>query len=67
MKKSKKHKLPKPIPVEELSKIAMVVRNEGKIWQVIDDGAVKEWVGIGWIEIRHATPSDYLKIPQVKR
>ncbi len=66
MKTSKKYKLPKPVSYHDVSTISMVVKNESKIKQIIHDGAVKEWVGIGWIEIRHAQASDYLKIPQVE-
>ena len=43
----------------------MVNGNEKKYKIVIDNGIVKEWVGIGWIEIRKATKAD--KYPIVKR
>lgn len=32
---------------------------------VIDDGMVKEWVGIGWIELRYANKSDLNTLPTV--
>jgi hypothetical protein len=60
-----KAKMPKPVSYSDVSTIAMVARNEGKIGKVIHDGAVKEWVGIGWIEIGAARPADYLEHPQV--
>ncbi len=34
---------------------------------VIDEGIVKDYVGIGWIDIRKATSDDYKKYPTVKR
>ena len=43
----------------------MVNGNEKKYKIVIDNGIVKEWVGIGWIKIRKATKAD--KYPIVKR
>ncbi len=36
----------------KLTTISMVAGNEKKYKKVIDtDGKVKEWVGIGWVEI----------------
>lgn len=32
---------------------------------VIANGKVMQYVGIGWTEIRDATPSDYERIPQI--
>lgn len=32
---------------------------------VIHNGMVKQYVGIGWIEVAPATPKDYETIPQV--
>lgn len=66
MKTSKKHKLPKPVSFHDVSTIAMVEGKEKTISKIIHDGAIKEWVGIGWITIGHAEPRDYLKIPEVK-
>ncbi len=34
-------------------------------WCVICDGYVSQWVGIGWITLRQAAPTDYDNIPQV--
>ena len=56
----------KEIPAKELTTSAMVARNESKYSIVIDCGIVKEWVGIGWINLREATPPDYDKYPTVK-
>ena len=55
------------IAASKLSKMAMVNGNEELYKVVIDDGVVKEWVGIGWIELRKANPGDYKKIPEVER
>lgn len=44
----------------------MVAGGEKRISQVILNGKVKEWVGIGWIDMRDATPEDYRKIREVK-
>jgi hypothetical protein len=55
------------IAASEVTTMAMVNKNEDKYKVVIDNGFVKEWVGIGWIEIRKATPGDFRKIPEVIR
>lgn len=44
----------------------MTTGGEDRISKIILDGVVKEWVGIGWIDIGTATPDDYSKIPEVK-
>ena len=49
---------------KDLTNIAMVCGKEKEISQVIDNGVVKEWVGIGWIELRAATEEDYKTIPE---
>ena len=51
----------------ELSKLRMAGGNEMKYPAVIDDGILKEWVAIGWIDLREATPKDYKKFPVVTR
>ena len=43
----------------------MVAGNEEKFSMVIDDGQLKEWVGIGWVHIRLATDEDRLNFPTV--
>lgn len=50
----------------ELSIIKMTDGNENKYQTVIDNGVVKEWVGIGWIVVRNVEPSDYEKFPVVE-
>jgi hypothetical protein len=56
---------PKPVTFAEVSSVAMVAGNEARIEKVIHEGMVKHWVGIGWIDIREATPHDFQTIPQV--
>ena len=58
---------PSTIPAAECSTLKMVAGNERKITCVIDEGEVKEWVGIGWITLRQATPSDRKRFPTVKK
>lgn len=55
------------VHAKELSTIAMVNGNEHHYRIVIDEGVVKEWVGIGWIDLRKATPKDREKYPNVVR
>lgn len=50
----------------ELTTIRMVAGNENLYPIVIDDRTVKEWVGIGWIDLRRATADDFTKYPIVK-
>ena len=45
----------------------MTAGNEKKYDAVIDNGTLKEWVGIGWVDVREATQKDYEKFPTVKR
>jgi len=49
----------------ELSNIRMIDGNEQKYDTVIQDGVLMEWVGIGWIGVRDATPEDNEKYPVV--
>lgn len=60
-------KRPKRIHAQNLSNLKMVAGMERKITRVIDGDALKEWVGIGWIELRKATPRDRRTYSQVKR
>ena len=48
----------KTVKATELSKFRMAGGNEEKYTAVIDDGILKEWVAIGWIDIREATEKD---------
>lgn len=56
---------PKPLKRSQVTNIAMTTGGEKRISKVILDGVVKEWVGIGWIDLREASAEDYLKIPEV--
>ena len=51
----------------ELSKFRMVAGNEKIYSLVIDEGIVKNWVGIGWVDVGPATEEDYKKYPTVVR
>jgi len=55
------------VKASELSKFRMVAGNEKKYSAVIDNGVLKEWVAIGWIDLRKATQEDYEKFPVVER
>lgn len=55
------------VKASELSTIKMTCGNEKKYKTVIDDGIIKDWVAIGWIDVREATEKDYEKIPVVER
>lgn len=57
-----------PLQVQRsaLSYLRMTAGNEKLHPIVIDDRTVKEWVGIGWIDLRRATADDYTKYPIVK-
>ena len=51
----------KTVKATELSKIRMAGGNEKKYQAVIDNGILKEWVAIGWVDLREATKEDYEK------
>ena len=56
----------KKIKANRLNPVSMSV--DEKLPQlVIDDGILKRYVGIGWVDERMATPDDYKKYPTVKR
>lgn len=55
------------VEARELSLLAMVGGKEGKYRIVVDKGVVKQWVGIGWIELRKATETDLDTYPVVVR
>lgn len=57
----------KTVDVSELSIIKMVAGNEKKHPVVIDNGIVKHWVGIGWVDSRKATAKDSCMYPTVTR
>lgn len=60
---------PKTLTVHarELSSIRMTAGNEKKYIKVIDEGTLKEWVGIGWVDLRPATANDAKQFPTVAR
>ena len=45
----------------------MAGHNEKKYPAVIDNGILKEWIAIGWIDLRKATKEDHKKFPVVER
>lgn len=49
----------------ELTNLRMVAGNERKYDKVIIDGRVKEWVGIGWIDLGMPSDADRLLLPEV--
>lgn len=53
----------KTVTAAECTNNAMVSGNEKHISIIIKDNIVKEWVGIGWIELRDATEADKQKYP----
>lgn len=54
--------LPEPLPRGRASIVAMG-SGAGKPRKVIDNGVLKEYVGIGWIPLRAARVNDHLKYP----
>jgi len=57
----------KTVKANQLSNLKMVAGNEKKYQTVIDNRIVKDWVAIGWIDMREATEEDYKKFPVVER
>jgi hypothetical protein len=57
-------KKPKPVSYRDVSTLAMTSGNEKKLSKVIHEGILKEWVGIGWIDLRPATKEDSKKYPE---
>jgi hypothetical protein len=57
----------KTVNAKELQNIRMAGHNEKKYPVVIDNGVLKEWVAIGWVDVREATQKDYEKFPVVER
>lgn len=55
----------KTVKRAHLSPLHMAAGAERKHPRVIDGGHVKEWVGIGWIEVREATKADLAAYPHV--
>ena len=57
----------KTVKATELSNFRMAGHNEKKYPAVIDNGILKEWIAIGWIDLRKATKEDHKKFPVVER
>jgi hypothetical protein len=57
----------KAVPAREFTNIKMIQGNEKEYSIIVDAGVVKQWVGIGWIELRKATTEDKEKYPNVLR
>lgn len=57
----------KPDPVErsKLSGLKMVAGNEDLYTKVIDGDRLREWIGIGWIDIGMATEEHRTLYPTV--
>lgn len=57
------------INIKELNKIRMATNPPECVIEsnycVIHNCKVKQYVGIGWIEVKQATPKDYKTIPKV--
>ena len=49
----------------ELGNLRMAAGNEKKYDRVVDGINLMEWVGIGWVRIRTATPRDRKVYPTV--
>jgi len=56
----------KTIKRSEVSNLRMVAGNEKKHTHVIEDGMLKQWVGIGWVELRPATDEDRNTYPTLE-
>lgn len=57
----------KTVNASECSKIRMAAGNEKRFTRVIDENILKEWVAIGWVDVRKATKEDKKKYPKVVR
>lgn len=59
----------KTVNIKDLNRVKMAVNPPKCVvesdYYVIHDGMVKQYIGIGWIEVAPATPKDYETIPQV--
>jgi hypothetical protein len=60
-------KSPKTVHARKLSNLSMVAGNEKKFSIVVDGDLVKQWVGIGWCDLRQATKEDRENYPAVVR
>lgn len=53
------------VTLDQCSNLRMASGGESTHPVVIQDGRVREWVGIGWLGDREAEPEDYLQYPVV--
>ena len=53
----------KTVKLSELSILRMTTGGEKKYSRVVINGVLKEWVGIGWIDIRRAKTRDLTTYP----
>ncbi len=53
------------IPIKEVTNSAMIAGNEKKYTHIILNNIVKQWVGIGWIDLHIASTKDLEKYPTV--
>lgn len=56
---------PDPVKRSELSNLRMVVGNEDLYTKVVDGDRLKEWVGIGWVDVGMATEEHRTLYPTV--
>ena len=64
--KKPRGKKPKPVSYRDISSISMTSGKEKSLSMVIHGGILKQWVGIGWIDLRTAKKDDFEKYPEVK-
>ena len=60
-----KRTIPHAVKASELTTLKMSCGNAKKFSRVIEDGMVKNWVGIGWVTEHKATAKDMLRYPKV--
>ena len=57
---------PDPVKRSELSILRMVAGNEDLYTKVVDGDRLREWVGIGWVDVGMATEEHRTLYPTVK-
>lgn len=58
-------KTPDPVKRDELTPMKMVAGNENLYSRVVDDGRLRGWVGIGWVDEGMATDEHRALYPTV--
>lgn len=56
---------PDPVKRSELSILRMVAGNEDLYTKVVDGDRLREWVGIGWVDVGMATEEHRTLYPTV--